>query len=124
MDLLQQVATTLKIEEGKAEKGIGAILTALRMTSDKTTFEAVKAAAPNSERWMGRALMSGGRTAEMTAPTNPTTLGAALASAGFKKDEIGTLEIGRASCRERGENAVVAVAAEEERENVTGTVDV
>ncbi|HET7789525.1 MAG TPA: hypothetical protein VFK78_01910 [Gemmatimonadales bacterium] len=91
MDLLQQVATTLKIEEGKAEKGIGAILTALRMTSDKTTFEAVKAAAPNSERWMGRALMSGGRTAEMTAPTNPTTLGAALASAGFKKDEIGTL---------------------------------
>src|SRR2546428_14097873 len=64
MDLLQEVAANLKVEEGKAEKGIGAMLMALRMALPKDTFEQVKKAIPNSERMMGHALMSGSPTGE------------------------------------------------------------
>src|SRR6267143_4207877 len=88
MDLLQQVTAKLKVDEGKAEKGIGAVLMALRMNLPKETFEQVKHAIPNSERLMGHALMSGSRTAEMAVVTGPATLLAALAAAGIKKDDI------------------------------------
>src|SRR5258708_27696347 len=71
MELLQQVVANLEIDENKAEKGIGAILTALRMSSGKEPFEHVKAAVPNAERMMGHALMSGARTAELAAPVGP-----------------------------------------------------
>src|SRR5260370_18906978 len=87
MELLQQVVANLEIDESKAEKGIGAILTALRMSSGKETFEHVKAAVPNAESMMGHALMSGARTAELVAPVGPAGLMAALAAAGVKRGE-------------------------------------
>ena len=37
MDLVQQVAANLEVDAGKAEKGIGAILMALRMQLDGDT---------------------------------------------------------------------------------------
>ncbi|OLC96059.1 MAG: hypothetical protein AUJ00_05000 [Gemmatimonadetes bacterium 13_1_40CM_3_70_6] len=88
MDLLQQVAANLKVEEGKAEKGIGAMLMALRMALPKDTFEQVKKAIPNSERMMGHALMSGSRTGELAVATGPSGLLAALAAAGINKSDV------------------------------------
>ena len=88
MDLVEHVAANLKIEPGKAEKGIGAILMALRMSLDRDSFDAVKRALPNCERLMGRALMSGARTGEMAALVGPAGLMAALAAAGYQKDDI------------------------------------
>ncbi|PYO36634.1 MAG: hypothetical protein DMD37_07500 [Gemmatimonadetes bacterium] len=88
MDLLQQVAANLKVEEGKAEKGIGAMLMALRMALPKETFEQVKNAIPNSERMMGHALMSGSRTGELAVATGPSGLLAALAAAGINKSDV------------------------------------
>jgi uncharacterized protein VcgC/VcgE DUF2780 len=88
MDLLQQVAANLEIDEAKAEKGIGAVLMALRMAIPKEAFEQLKVGLPNAERMMGRALMSGARTGEMAAVTGPAGLFAALASAGINKDDI------------------------------------
>jgi hypothetical protein len=91
MDLVQDIATQLAIEARKAEKGIGAILMALRMSLDPPTFEAVKRALPNSESLMGRALMSGARTGEMAVMVGPAGLMAALAAAGYQKDDISRL---------------------------------
>ena len=88
MDLVQQVAANLEIEEAQAEKGIGALLMALRVALDQDTFENVKHALPNSERLMGRALMSGARTGELAAMVGPAGLMAALAAAGFRKDDL------------------------------------
>lgn len=88
MDLVQAVAANLEIEEAQAEKGVGALLMALRVALDKDTFETVKQAVPNSERLMGRALMSGGRTGELAAMVGPAGLLAALAAAGFRKDDL------------------------------------
>jgi len=88
MDLVQQVIANLEVDEGKAEKGIGAILTAFRMSADKDTFEKVKHAVPAAESYMGRALMSGARTGEMSAMVGPAGLAAALAAAGWLKDDI------------------------------------
>src|SRR2546422_5218527 len=87
MDLVHQVAANLEIEAGKAEKGIGAILMALRMNLDGETFKKVKHVLPNSESLMGRALMGGARTGEMAALIGPAGLLAALAAAGYQKDD-------------------------------------
>src|SRR5258708_23455744 len=88
MDLVHQVAANLEIEAGKAEKGIGAILMALRMNLDGDTFNKVKHVLPNSESLMGRALMGGARTGEMAALVGPAGLLAALAAAGYQKYDI------------------------------------
>jgi hypothetical protein len=88
MDLVQHVAASLKIEPDKAEKGVGAILMALRMNVDPKTFKAVKDVLPNSESLMGRALMSGARTGEMPSLVGPAGLMAALGAAGYAKDDI------------------------------------
>ena len=88
MDLVHQVAANLEIEADQAEKGIGAILMALRMTLDAETFKKVKHVLPNSESLMGRALMGGARTGEMAALVGPAGLLAALAAAGYQKDDI------------------------------------
>jgi len=88
MDLVHHVAANLEIDAGKAEKGIGAILVALRMNLDGDTFKAVKHALPNSESLMGHALMGGARTGEMAALVGPAGLLAALAVAGYQKDDI------------------------------------
>lgn len=88
MDLVQRIATELKVDEGKAERGIGAILAVLRVSLGRDEFDRVKDALPNSERWMGRALMSGGRTGELPALGAPSALLAALASAGYDAQEI------------------------------------
>ncbi len=92
MDLVRQVITHLKIDEAKAEKGIGAILMALRTSLDRDAFARVKDALPNSEHLMGRALMSGARTGEMMV-IGPAGLMAALASAGY--DKVDLPELGR-----------------------------
>jgi hypothetical protein len=88
MDLVQQVATNLAMDPGKAEKGIGAILMALRLSLDPDTFKKVKGTLPNCESLMGRALMSGARTGEMAALAGPAGLMPALAAAGYQKDDI------------------------------------
>ncbi len=88
MDLVEQVSANLAIDSSKAEKGIGAVLMALRLSLDQDAFAAVKRALPSSERLMGRALMSGARTGEMAALVGPSGLMAALAAAGYQKDDI------------------------------------
>lgn len=91
MDLVQQVVANLEIDDGKAEKGVGVVLMALRVSLDKEAFEHVKRAVPNSESLMGRALMSGARTGEMAALVGPAGLMAALAAAGYTRDDIARL---------------------------------
>ncbi len=88
MDLVQQIVANLEVEEGQAEKGVGAILMALRMSGDPATFEKAKAALPNAESYMGRSLMSGARTGEMVVMVGPAALLAGLAAAGFRKDDV------------------------------------
>src|SRR5260370_41071838 len=88
MDLVEQIVANLAVEPGQAEKGIGAILMAMRMVVDKPTFEKVRAAVPNLESYMGRALMSGARTGEMIGVAGPAALLAALSPAGFKKGGV------------------------------------
>ncbi len=87
MDLVAQVATRLGVAPEKAEKGIGAILTALRLGVDPETFAALRRALPDGDRLMGRSLMSGARTGEMAPLMGPAGLLAALA-AGYQKGEI------------------------------------
>jgi len=88
MDLVEQIVANLEVESGAAEKGIGAILMAMRMTVDKLTFEKVRAAVPNLESYMGRALMSGARTGEMIGVAGPAALMAGLSAAGFRKEDV------------------------------------
>ena len=88
MDLVEQIVANLEVEPGQAEKGIGAILMAMRMAVDKATFEKVRVAVPNHESYMGRALMSGARTGEMIGVAGPAALMAGLSAAGFKKEDV------------------------------------
>jgi len=88
MDLVEQVVANLEVEPGQAEKGVGAILMALRMAVDKPTFEKIRAAVPNGDSYMGRALMSGARTGEMIGVMGPGALMAGLSAAGFNKDDV------------------------------------
>src|SRR2546425_13071577 len=74
MDLVEQIVANLEVEPGQAEKGIGAILMAMRTAVDKSTFEKVRVAVPNHESYMGRALMSGARTGEMIGVAGPGAL--------------------------------------------------
>src|ERR1051326_1582006 len=82
MDLVEQVVANLEVEPGQAEKGVGAILMALRMAVDKPTFEKIRAAVPNGDSYMGRALMSGARTGEMIGVMGPGALMAGAVGAG------------------------------------------
>jgi hypothetical protein len=88
MDLVEQIVADLAVEPGQAEKGIGAILMAMRMAVDKATFEKVRAAVPAHESYMGRALMSGARTGEMIGFAGPAGLMAGLSAAGFRKEDV------------------------------------
>jgi hypothetical protein len=88
MELVQQVVANLEVDAGQAEKGVGAILMAMRMVLDKPTFEKVRAAVPNHESYMGRALMSSARTGEMIGVVGPAALMAGLAAAGFTKEDV------------------------------------
>ncbi|MGH7605813.1 MAG: DUF2780 domain-containing protein [Gemmatimonadales bacterium] len=88
MDLVQQIVANLNVEAGRAEKGVGAILMALRMTLDTATFDKVRTAVPGHESYMGRALMSGARTGEMIGVMGPAALLAGLSAAGFKKEDV------------------------------------
>src|SRR5260370_42143849 len=88
MDLVAEVAASLGVAPEKAEKGIGAILTALRVGVDPETFAAVRRTLPTCDRLMGRSLMSGARTGEMAPLVGPAGLLAALAAAGYQKDDI------------------------------------
>jgi len=74
MNLVEQIVANLEVEPGQAEKGIGAILMAMRMAVDKATFEKVRVAVPNHESYMGRALTSGARTGEMIGVAGPAAL--------------------------------------------------
>ncbi len=88
MDLVEQIVAHLEVEPGQAEKGIGAILMAMRIAVDKATFEKVRVAVPNHESYMGRALMSGARTGEMIGVAGPAALMAGLSAAGFRKEDV------------------------------------
>lgn len=89
MDLIDRVTQAFKADRAKAEKGVGAVLSALRTTIDKETWEKVKQAVPDAELFVGRSmLVGGGRTAEMAPIVAPGTLLAALATQGWRKDEI------------------------------------
>jgi hypothetical protein len=88
MDLVALIVAHLAVEPGQAEKGIGAILMAMRMSVDKATFEKVRVAVPGHESYMGRALMSGARTGEMIGYAGPAGLLAGLSAAGFRKDDV------------------------------------
>ncbi|PYP07848.1 MAG: hypothetical protein DMD59_13935 [Gemmatimonadetes bacterium] len=88
MDLVEQIVANLEVDAGAAEKGVGAILMAMRMVVDKPTFEKVRAAVPNLESYMGRALMSGARTGEMIGVAGPAALMAGLSAAGFRKEDV------------------------------------
>lgn len=91
MDIIERVSQTFAVDRARAEKGVGAILSALRVSIDKAGFDKVKAAVPGAEGLIGKALTPGGRTAEMAALVAPSTLLAALAAQGWKKEEIPTL---------------------------------
>jgi len=88
MTLVEQIVANLEVEPSQAEKGIGAILMAMRMAVDKATFEKVRVAVPNHESYMGRALMSGARTGEMIGVAGPAALMAGLSAAGFRKEDV------------------------------------
>jgi len=71
-----------------AERGIGAILNALRVVLPRDVFELVKATVPDAESYMGRALMSAARTSEETGRTGPAGLGPALLKAGIHREDM------------------------------------
>ena len=54
MDLAHHVAANLEIPVASAERGVGAILNALRMIVPRDLFERVKASLPDAESYMGR----------------------------------------------------------------------
>jgi hypothetical protein len=91
MDLIAAVSQSFSVDRAKAERSVGAILSALRVSIDKAGFEKLKAAVPGAEGLIGKALQPGGRTAEMAAMVAPSTLLAALAAQGWKKDEVPAL---------------------------------
>ena len=88
MDLAQHVAANLEIPTAAAERGVGAILNALRMVLPRETFWRVKTIIPDAESYMGRALMSASRTGEMVGPTGPSGLARALHTAGIKQEDM------------------------------------
>jgi hypothetical protein len=89
MDPVERLAQTLHVDRARAEKGFGAVLSAVRVTLDKDGWEAVRRAMPDAEGYIGRSMMmDGGRTAEMASLTSPANLHATLARQGWKKDEV------------------------------------
>ena len=91
MDLIERVCHSFAADRAKAEKGVGAVLSALRLSIDKDAYDKVKAALPAADVLIGKAMAPGGRTAEMAAVVAPSTLLAALAAQGWKKEEVGPL---------------------------------
>jgi len=65
MDLVEQIVANLEVEPGQAEKGIGRHSDGDAYDRGQADVEKVRAAVPNLESYMGRALMSGARTGEM-----------------------------------------------------------
>ena len=88
MDLAQHVAANLEIPISTAERGVGAILNALRMVVPRGTFDRLKETVPDAESYMGRALMSAARTGEMPGPTGPSGLMRALLTAGIRHEDM------------------------------------
>lgn len=91
MDIVERVSHTFATDRAKAERGVGAVLSALRLSIDKAAYDKVKAALPAADTLIGKALAPGGRTAEMAAVVAPSTLLAALAAQGWKKEDIAPL---------------------------------
>jgi hypothetical protein len=91
MDLIERVCQSFAADRAKAEKGVGAVLSALRVSVDKEAYEKVRVAVPGADALIGKAMAPGGRTAEMAALVAPGTLLAALAAQGWKKDEVAPL---------------------------------
>ena len=88
MDLAHHVAANLEIPNASAERGVGAILNALRITLPRDVFARVKTSLPDAESYMGRALISAARTGEMPGPTGPSGLARALIMAGIKHEDM------------------------------------
>jgi hypothetical protein len=91
MDLAQHVAANLEIPAATAERGVGAVLNALRMIIPRDQFERLKTTIPDAESYMGRALMSAARTGEMPGPTGPSGLARALLTAGVREQDMALL---------------------------------
>lgn len=91
MDLVDRVTLAFQTDRAQAEKGVGAVLSALRLSLDKEAYEKLRAAVPGADALIGKAMAPGGRTAEMAALVAPGTLLAALAAQGWKKDEVARL---------------------------------
>jgi hypothetical protein len=88
MDLAQHVAANLEIPTATAERGVGAVLNAVRMVVPRDAFERVKTVVPDAESYMGRALMSAARTGEMPGPTGPSGLMRSLLTAGIRHEDM------------------------------------
>ena len=88
MDLAQHVAANLEIPISTAERGVGAVLNAVRMVVPREAFERVKGVVPDAESYMGRALMSAARTGEMPGPTGPSGLMRSLLTAGIRPEDM------------------------------------
>jgi len=88
LDLAHHVALNLEIPPASAERGVGAILNALRMMLPRDVFDRLKTSLPDAESYMGRALMSAARTGEMPGPTGPSGLHRALVTAGIRREDM------------------------------------
>src|SRR5438046_9165880 len=75
-------------EDGIRDWSVTGVQTCALPILDKPTFEKVRAAVPNLESNMGRALMSGARTGEMIGVAGPAALMAGLSAAGFPKEDV------------------------------------
>lgn len=89
MDPVDKLAQAFRVDRVKAEKGLGAVLSALRISLDKDGWEAVRRLVPGAEGYIGKSMMrDGGRTAEMASITSPANLQVTLAGQGWRRDEV------------------------------------
>jgi len=88
VDLLQQLAAEPGFDQRKAELALGMAFTAIRLSLDQPAFERIREGVPHVESWMGKALVTGGRTGEMIGLVGPKALERNLASAGLSPTEV------------------------------------
>ena len=91
MSLLEVVTTELALDREKAQAGLGALFTSIRLATDARTFETIKAKIPEIDGWVGRSYSGGGRTGEIMTLMGPQALTRTLTAAGFSADEIAGL---------------------------------
>ena len=88
MDLEQLICTECGVDRSQAAKGLGTLLTAVRLAINANEHAQIKKAFPQVDEWLGQAAVGGGRTGEMLALIGPETLEKRLRSAGFQENDI------------------------------------